>query len=81
MHDGEEPHAADFHGDVLSIVPAKPKKKKKSKKDAQLVLRLNSELRDRFVDTCQELDTTAAREVRRFIKRFLKRYENGELDE
>ena len=55
--------------------------KKKKKKDAQLVLRLNKQLRNRFVDACQELDTTAAREVRRFIKQFLKRYDNGELDE
>ena len=60
---------------------AKNKKKKKSKKDAQLVLRLNKDLRNRFVDACQDLDTTAAREVRRFIKRFLKRYDKGELDE
>lgn len=58
---------------------AKPRKKKK--KDAQLVLRLNREQRDRFVDACQDLDTSAAREVRRFIKKFLKRYDSGELDE
>ena len=57
------------------------KKKEKKKKDAQLVLRLNKDLRDRFVDACQDLDTSAAREVRRFIKKFLKRYENGEFDE
>ena len=56
-------------------------KQKKSRKDAQLVLRLDTELRDRFVDACQELDTSAAREVRRFIKRFLRRYDKGELDE
>lgn len=62
---------------------AKPskKKKQKSKKDSQLVLRLNGELRNRFVEACQDLDTTAAREVRRFIKRFLKRYERGDFDE
>lgn len=53
----------------------------KSKKDAQLVLRLNKDLRDRYVDACQDVDTSAAREIRRFIKRFLKRYENGELDD
>ena len=58
-----------------------PKKEKKKKKDAQLVLRLQKDVRDRFVDACQDLDTTAAREVRRFIKRFLKRYDKGELDE
>ena len=57
------------------------KKKRKSKKDSQLVLRLNGELRNRFVEACQDLDTTAAREVRRFIKRFLKRYERGDFDE
>ncbi len=54
-------------------------KQKKSRKDAQLVLRLEKDLRDDFVDACQELDTSAAREVRRFIKRFLRRYEKGEL--
>jgi hypothetical protein len=60
---------------------AKNKRKKKSKKDAQLVLRLNSDLRDRFVDACEDVDTSAAREVRKFIKRFLKRYEKGEFDD
>lgn len=57
------------------------RKDPKKKKNAQLVLRLNKELRDRFVDACQDLDTSAAREVRRFIKKFLKRYENGEFDD
>jgi len=60
---------------------AKDAKEKRKKKDAQFVLRLNRELRDRFVDICQELDTSAAREVRRFVKRFIRKYENGELDE
>ncbi|HZX24859.1 MAG TPA: hypothetical protein VFF18_15085 [Woeseiaceae bacterium] len=60
---------------------AKKEKEKKKKKDAQLVLRLDSELRDRFLDACQDLDTSAAREVRRFIKRFLKRYDAGELED
>ena len=56
-------------------------RKEKKKKNAQLVLRLNREQRDRFIEACQDLDTSAAREVRRFIKRFLKRYDKGELDE
>ena len=59
----------------------KKSRKNKTKKDAQLVLRLNKDLRDRFVDACQDLDTSAAREVRRYIKRFLKRYDRGELDD
>ena len=57
------------------------KKDKKKKKDAQLVLRLQKDTRDRFIDVCQELDTSAAREIRRFIKRYLKRYDNGELED
>ena len=57
------------------------KNKKKQNKDAQLVLRMDSKMRDEFVEACQNLDTTAAREVRRFIKRFIRRYENGEFDE
>ncbi len=65
--------------------PAKPRakdgKKGKHNKDAQFVLRLDRELRDSFVEVCKELDTSAAREVRRFIKRFIRRYEQGELDE
>ena len=56
-------------------------KKEKKKKNAQLVLRLNKELRERFIEACQDLDTSAAREVRRFIKKFLKQYENGDFDE
>jgi hypothetical protein len=61
-------------------IMAKPKKEKK-KKNAQLVLRLNKDLRDRFVEACQDLDTSAAREVRRFIKKFLKSYDNGDFEE
>ena len=56
-------------------------RKEKKKQAAQFVLRLNKDLRDRVVDACDDLDTSAAREVRRFIKKFLKRYEAGELDE
>jgi len=55
--------------------------KKKNKKDAQLVLRLDRETRDRFKEACQDLDTSSAREVRKFIKRFLKRYDRGDLHE
>lgn len=53
------------------------KKTKKKKKDSQLVIRINTEERDRFVSLCEELDTSAAREIRRFIKLFLE--DNGGL--
>ena len=77
-----EPHYAGGARHYRLIAVAKDKQKpKKPKKDAQLVLRLNKDLRDRFVDACQDLDTSAAREVRRFIKRFLRRYDKGELDD
>lgn len=50
-------------------------KKEKVKKDSQLLIRINSEQRDAFLQKCDELDTSAAREVRRFIKQFLKDHE------
>lgn len=48
---------------------------KKSGKDSQLVLRLKKEERDAFVALCKDMDTSAAREIRRFIRGFVK--ENG----
>lgn len=49
--------------------------KKSGKKDSQLILRLDKADRDAFVQLCKDMDTSAAREVRRFIRDFLK--ENG----
>lgn len=51
----------------------KDEKSKKGGKDAQLVLRLDREDRDAFIALCKEQDTSASREVRRFIRDFLKR--------
>lgn len=51
------------------------KKTKKNKKDSQLVLRINAEDRDRFLALCDDLDTSAAREIRAFIKRFMREHE------
>ena len=48
-------------------------KKKKKKKDSQLIIRLQKEVRDEFVELCDELDTSAAREIRGFINEFLKK--------
>ncbi|NOI67109.1 MULTISPECIES: hypothetical protein [unclassified Vibrio] len=47
------------------------KKKEANKKDSQLIIRINGEQRDEFVSLCEDLDTSAAREVRRFIKHFI----------
>lgn len=49
----------------------KKQQKKSTKKNSQLVLRINSEERDTFVNLCDELDTSAAREVRKFIRSFI----------
>ncbi len=51
------------------------KKKKKQKNDSQLIIRINSEERDQFVKLCEELDTSAAREIRKFIRGFLSEHE------
>ncbi len=44
------------------------------KKDSQLVLRLDKRERDEFVDLCKRLDTSAAREIRGFIRKFVKEH-------
>lgn len=45
---------------------------KKSKKDSQLVIRINGAERDQFVALCDDLDSSAAREIRGFIRDFLR---------
>ncbi|MFA7388123.1 MAG: hypothetical protein WCZ87_10725 [Thiohalobacteraceae bacterium] len=46
---------------------------KRNKKDSQLLIRISSEEREQFLQLCEELDTSAAREIRQFIRAFLKR--------
>lgn len=51
-----------------------PKKKGKDKdksKEAKLVVRLDADLHNAFLERCLALDTTASREVRRLIRHFL----------
>ena len=52
-------------------------KKKAKAKNSQLVIRINKEDRDQFVALCDELDTSAAREIRRFIRTFVE-YHKGD---
>jgi hypothetical protein len=49
----------------------KKQRAKLGKKDSQLVIRINGEERDEFVSLCEDLDTSAARELRQFIRRFV----------
>lgn len=53
---------------------AEKKTKKKDRKDSQLIIRINGEERDAFVALCEELDTSAAREIRRFIRGFVREH-------
>lgn len=57
-------------------MPEKKKPKKKELKDSQLIVRISASDRDRFVSLCDALDTSAAREIRRFIRGFLKENED-----
>jgi hypothetical protein len=51
-------------------------KNKAKNKDSQLVIRINKKERDEFVSLCDELDTSAAREIRRFIRDFINEQDN-----
>ncbi|ABM04144.1 conserved hypothetical protein [Psychromonas ingrahamii 37] len=59
----------------------KNKHKKAGKKDSQLVIRINGEERDRFVSLCEELDTSAAREIRKFIRGFVEEHAEEPVEE
>lgn len=48
-------------------------KNNKKKKNSQLIIRINDEERAEFVDLCETLDTSAAREIRRFIRHFVEK--------
>ncbi len=52
------------------------KKDKKKPKNSQLIIRINRVERDRFLDICDESDTTAAREIRKFIRKFVKKHKD-----
>ena len=56
----------------------KPTKVKLNKKDNQLLIRISTADREQFLQLCEELDTTAAREIRLFIRRFIKKHKSTE---
>lgn len=55
-----------------AFMGAEKTSKKKLKKDSQLVIRINGAERDQFVELCDALDTSAAREIRGFIREFVR---------
>ena len=52
--------------------------KKKKKKDSQLLIRIDRETRDRFLEVCDQQNTKAAREIRRFIQQYIDSHPAGE---
>lgn len=60
--------------DAASSLKSRTRKKKAQKKDAQLLIRINGAERDEFISLCEESDTSAAREIRRFIRSFIKKH-------
>ncbi len=68
MFDPQRKNAAE----VLMAVDEK--KRKVKKKDSQLIVRINGEEREEFINLCEHLDTSAAREVRHFIRDFIKKH-------
>ena len=62
--------------DSISEKQLKPRKKKAGKKDSQLLIRINSAERDEFISLCEKLDTSAAREVRKFIRNFVRTHKD-----
>ncbi len=51
--------------------------KKSGKKGSQLVIRVDREERDAFVALCDRLDTSASREIRHFMRRFVEEHSNA----
>ena len=56
----------------------KTTEKKDTKKNSQLIIRIKKEERDEFVELCDDLDTSAAREIRHFIRDFLKKHKEAD---
>lgn len=50
------------------------KKKVVKKKDGQFIIRISKEDRKAFIELCESLDTSAAREIRHFIRAFIDRH-------
>ena len=55
-------------------------KQNKHKKNSQLIIRLNKDEKEVFLDLCDELDTSAAREIRRFIRGFVSDHSTDDSD-
>lgn len=48
------------------------------KKDDTILVKCNKEMKKEFISLCKEVDTSASREIRRFMQQFIK--ENSKTD-
>lgn len=58
------------HKAKIDLKTLPDRKAKAELKDRQLIIRVKGSERDAFVDLCDALDTSAAREIRRFMREF-----------
>lgn len=49
------------------------------KKDSEILVKCNRDVKKEFISLCKEIDTTASREIRRFMQQFIK--ENSETEQ
>lgn len=54
------------------------KTKKPKKKDSQLIIRIDEQERAEFIRLCKDSDTSAAREIRRFIRKFIVKHQTDD---
>lgn len=50
------------------------KRTHRMKKDAQLMIKLDKDLKKDFNKLCKELDTSASREIRHFMRDFVEKH-------
>ena len=52
----------------------------KVKKDDQLLIKINKQVKKKFIELCEDEDTSASRELRKYIERYIKESEeNGNI--
>lgn len=67
-------HSSSKGQESVNKKDEKRDKKKTVKKDSQFILRLNKKERDEFIRLCKQMDTSAAREIRGFIRSFVGKH-------
>ena len=50
----------------------------KKEKNDQLLIKINKDVKKKFINICESQDTSASREVRKFIENFIENYQKTE---